>query len=71
MEGIGQDRGRVPVGEIEELKRDSFLVGCNAEGREYHVDQSSVPGAFRETIVLEGGERDGWVGDWNCNWCRL
>jgi hypothetical protein len=69
VEGIGEDRGGVPVGKIKELERNSFLVGCNTNGREQHVYQSSIARTFGEAIVLEGGERHGWVRDWHRNRC--
>jgi len=46
VEGVREDGGRMPVGEIEELKGDALLVGGTAQGGEKHVDQAGVARAF-------------------------
>jgi hypothetical protein len=61
VEGVREDRRGVSIGEVKELERNSFLVGCDAKGGEKHMDQSSVTRTFGQAIVLEGGERYGGI----------
>ena len=42
VHGILQHAGCIAVCEVEELERDSFLVGCDAEGGQEHVDQADI-----------------------------